>query len=193
MNHKFTGCLVAAVIWFGTAAVEAFSLECSGTTSPYASAVVAGTFAPGFDVFRYNYTFGIDDDGNMDSVRYGEAVDQGVFRPFGNAGHIGPDGAFHFSTQSDQTGPAPIWLFVLAGDNDFAICSSTSPNWQVPADGLGSLSINTSEADIFAVGRKMGSGIALNGGLPMPEPSPLALSAFAGLAWGVYAFCRRQR
>ena len=191
MNHKFTGCLVAAVIWFGTAAVEAFSLQYSGTVYP-GGEVVAGTFAPGFNVFRYNYTFG-DQYGNMNSVWYEEAVARGVFRPFGTGGVTDAGGAFHISTQSDQTGPAPIWLFVRGGDSDFGLCSSTSPNWQVPADGLGSLSINTSEADIFAFGRKIGSGITLNGGLPMPEPSPLALSAFAGLAWGVYAFCRRQR
>jgi hypothetical protein len=146
---------------------------------------VAGTFAPGFDPFDYEYVYGIDEWGNMDQTHYSDAVADGNFLPIGGGTWTDESGYFWGSGASSAAPGTPVYLFVFDDSNpdlaaNFGLATSTDPSYRLSASGYAS--VDATLANDFVFGWSSGDGIAVNV-LPFPEPatSTLALLAMAGL------------
>lgn len=144
--------------------------------------VIAGTFAPGFDVDSYKYVYG-DESGNLLGLpHYSQAVADGNFRPIGDGALTLPDGSFAGSGSNetgvgrlvylfafDKPNPADSWFFAMA----------TNPAWVTGSDSF--LNISADEATQFPFGEKFGATLGLQI-MPFPEPSSLSLAIVVGSA-----------
>jgi hypothetical protein len=152
--------------------------------------VIAGTFKPTFDPYQYSCVYGSDAFCNMDSTRYSQAVADGNFIPIGAGTATLSDGSFSTSGSNLQGPGQQLWLFGFSYadpdlSNDMVLASS--PSWITSASPL---EINTSDATLFVFGSPFGTAIALNGGLPVPEPN---IALLGGVAACVASMARRKR
>ena len=143
--------------------------------------VIAGTFAPGYDPFRY--AFSIDTEGgNIVGGEYDKAVADGDFFPIGTGGLTDAAGAFALSGTTAADPGTPIWLFAfdrpVAEGWTQVLATSPLANWRAPAAD-GTTSLAASEAETFVLGRSNPQGVALS---IVPFPEPTAALAWLGLA-----------
>jgi hypothetical protein len=151
--------------------------------------VIAGTFKSTFSPFNYNYEYGIDGEGNMDSPRLSEAIADGNFIPIGAGVTTAPDGSFSSSGFNLAGTGQQIYLFAFNKPNadlsdHFALASN--PSWLTSGT---TITIDGENATQFVFGSKSGPTIALHV-LPTPEPTALATM---GTALGGLALVRRRR
>jgi hypothetical protein len=172
--------LVVALLISSTHFASAATINYSGVVTEGGASsltddwVVAGTFAPGFNVnAQYWWTFG-DPAANWLPTHYANAVATGTFRPIGSGTFPDAQGAFGGTGSATGIDNQPIWIFMFQNAQPstspfMALISSTDPSWRVQNDGVAS--INSSTADVFNVGyRTTGGAIHLNGA-PVPEPT----------------------
>jgi hypothetical protein len=159
--------------------VQAQVVSYSGNLEKFGSPVdngfvIAGTFKPGFDVNNYNYVYGIDSFGNMETPKYAQAVSDGNFIPIG-AGTLSSLGAFSGSGTGSVGSGHQVWLFAFPQANPDAgteAVLATNPSWMT---GAGVLTISGSDATTFKFGILSGNALQVLG-LPVPEPSSIALA-----------------
>jgi hypothetical protein len=183
---SYTTALAAATVNY-----EGF-LYSSGGAPVNGGFVIAGTFAPGFNVHNYFDTFG-DGFGNALSDSYDRAVATGTFRPIGS-GVSTIAGFFSGTGTTNDTPGTSIYLFGFEHSPTTslyqALATSSDPSYLVPT-GSGITAVNASLANQFAFGKKLNGGIGLVG-VPIPEPSTSALASLAAIVTGV-SLRRRAR
>src|SRR3954470_2865172 len=175
--------LVVAVILSSAQLASAATVNYSGVLTEFSGAqlsddwVIAGTFAPGFNVNLYWWTFG-DGAANWLPTHYANAVATGTFRPIGSGTFPNVQGAFSGTGSTTGIDNQPIWIFMFQNAAPstspfMALISSTDPSWRVQNDGLAN--INTSTANLFSVGHRTSGGAIQLEGAPIPEPSTCLL------------------
>lgn len=182
---------------------QAFTLNYSGQIvgDPWGSGssqspifVVAGVFSSTFDPGRYKYAYGLDDVGNMDRPHLDNAIADGNFIPIGVGKTLSPigQGRYSITATGEGMGGCRVWVFAHTGEfpgATFALFSSDLPSWTIPADGVGTMSISSADANLFVfTGGKVGDAVAMQG-MPFPEPSTSAAFGFGmaillGWCWG---------
>jgi hypothetical protein len=173
--------ILLLALWFACAQVaSAASVNYTGVLTEGGAStltddwVIAGTFAPGFDVInQYWWTFG-DNAANWLPTHYANAVATGTFRPIGSGTFPNVQGAFSGMGSTTGIDNQPIWIFMFQNAQPetspfMALISSTDPSWRVQNDGVAN--INTSTANIFVVGHRTTSGAIQLDGAPVPEPA----------------------
>jgi hypothetical protein len=193
MRIRFVLSVVAFALTFAFAcAIKAATVNYSGvlTESPFPNGplndnfVIAGTFAPGFQVSQYKFAYG-DPSGNLHNDHYARAVADGNFRPIGPGTLANSQGAFAGSGSTNGIDDLSIWIFMFEGQPNpsqglfyLALVSGTGPTWKVQNDG--STNISTSTANIFVFGRAAGGGVVGLNVAPFPEPGSALLVSVAG-------------
>ncbi len=189
--------LMFCVCGFVSQNVSAATVEYSGKlfanellNSVSGAYVIAGTFAPGYDVVGEGTLVSgyvhdnLDADNNLEPGAYDRAVANGIFIPIGLGAITFPDGAFSASGTTNASVGTPIWLFAF-GDgtthsNTQVLASSSDTAWLTPAQPSGSTTISASDTNLFVLGVEHPEGVAL-AYLPTPEPTSLVLSLLGGL------------
>lgn len=208
MKPSLLSSLPICVCGFLTQAVTAATVQYSGSvffnfgTPIVGGYVVAGTFAPGFDPYNggqhsgtnYNCVYG-DDVCNLNPGAYDAAVSDGNFIPIGTGTVTDQNGRFSTSGSTSTPAGTPIWLFAFednSRDSGYQVlASSSNPAWQTPSQPTGVTTLTASDANLFVLGTSHPRGVALRG-IPIPEPSSMALSVLGCLAVLVAAVQRTK-
>ena len=157
--------------------------------------VIVGTFDDSFDPLDFVQTYSEDQGNGTFTIRYSEAVSDGVWAPIAPGTMTGKDGRYlGVGSSSGSQAGKQIYMMCFdtpttTGATRFALCTSTNPDWVASS---ASNVLYGRDADVVVQGGKSGHfDVDLQSVMAVPEPSTIvALLSMLGVG-GVWAVRRR--